>query len=156
MYNINKQHLIGRIMEIRDLVKHTGVPAKTIRYYEEIKLLPAPARKPNGYREYSEVDVNRLKLVAGARQLDFSLNEIREILDLRDRQIAPCGVLLELLDNKAKEIKLRIAELKTLEKDLQELYSRGLTFPTDDVEGKNCVCHLVSEQAVLTDISTER
>lgn len=143
-------------MEIRDLVKHTGVPAKTIRYYEEIKLLPAPARKPNGYREYSEVDINRLKLVAGARQLDFSLNEIREILDLRDRQIAPCGVLLELLDNKAKEIKLRIAELKTLEKDLQELYSRGLTFPTDDVEGKNCVCHLVSEQAVLTDISTER
>lgn len=156
MYNINKQHLIGRIMEIRDLVKHTGVPAKTIRYYEEIKLLPAPARKPNGYREYSDIDVARLKLVAGARQLDFSLNEIREILDLRDRQIAPCGVLLELLDNKAKEIKLRIAELKTLEKDLQELYSRGLTFPTDDVEGKNCVCHLVSEQAVLTDISTER
>lgn len=143
-------------MEIRDLVKHTGVPAKTIRYYEEIKLLPAPARKPNGYREYSDIDVARLKLVAGARQLDFSLNEIREILDLRDRQIAPCGVLLELLDNKAKEIKLRIAELKTLEKDLQELYSRGLTFPTDDVEGKNCVCHLVSEQAVLTDISTER
>ncbi|MCH7662552.1 MAG: MerR family transcriptional regulator [Chloroflexi bacterium] len=143
-------------MEIRELVKHTGVPAKTIRYYEEIDILPPPARKPNGYREYSEVDVDRLKLVAGARRLDISLDEIKEILDLRDRQIAPCGVLLDLLDNKAKEIKERITELQALEKDLQQLYSLGLTFPTDDVEGKNCVCHLVSEQAELAEILTER
>lgn len=136
-------------MEIRELVELTGVPAKTIRYYEEIALLPQPARKPNGYREYSVVDIDRLKLVAGARRLDFSLDEIREILDLRDRKIAPCGVLLELLDNKAKEIQERIAQLQVLEKDLQQLYSLGLTFPIDDVEGKNCVCHLVSEQAEL-------
>jgi len=136
-------------MEIRELVELTGVPAKTIRYYEEIALLPQPARKPNGYREYSVGDIDRLKLVAGARRLDFSLDEIREILDLRDRKIAPCGVLLELLDNKAKEIQERIAQLQVLEEDLQQLYSLGLTFPIDDVEGKNCVCHLVSEQAEL-------
>lgn len=98
-------------MEIRELVKHTCVPAKTIRYYEEINILPPPARKPNGYREYSEVDVDRLKLVAGARRLDFSLDDIKEILDLRDRQIAPCDVLLDLLDNKAKEIKQLIVDL---------------------------------------------
>lgn len=143
-------------MEIRELVKHTGVSAKTIRYYEEIELLPPPARKPNGYREYLEVDVDRLKLVAGARRLDFSLDEIKEILDLRDRQIAPCGVLLSLLGNKAKEIKERIAELQALEKDLQQLYSLGLTFPTDDMEGKNCVCHMVSKQADVADISLKR
>ena len=132
-------------MEIRDLEKHTGVSAKTIRYYEEIKILPPPLRKSNGYRKYSEIDVDRLKLVAGARRLDFSLDEIREILDLRDRKIAPCGVLLDLLNNKAKEIKERIEELQSIEQDLHVLYSEGLTFPKDDVEGKNCVCHLVSE-----------
>ena len=49
------------------------------------------------------------------------------------------------LDNKAEEIHQRIAELISLEKDLKQLSSLGLTFPTDDVEGKNCVCHLVSE-----------
>lgn len=140
-------------MEIRELVEITGVPAKTIRYYEEIDLLPPPLRKPNGYREYSEVDVDRLKLVAGARRLDLTLEDIKEILDLRDRQIAPCGVLLDLLDNKAKEINQRITELKALEKDLKQLYSLGRTFPTDDVEGKNCVCHLVSEQAELESTS---
>ncbi len=132
-------------MRISELSEHTGVPAKTIRYYEEMGLLPTPTRKPNGYREYREVDVDRLRLVAGARRLDFSLAEISEIIDLRDRRIAPCGVLLDLLNQKAEEISLRISELQRVQKDLEALYSVGLTFPTDDVEGKNCVCHLVSE-----------
>jgi len=132
-------------MKISDLTEQTGVPTKTIRYYEDVGLLPAATRKPNGYREYREADVDRLKLVAGARRLDFSLAEISEIIDLRDRRIAPCGVLLELLDQKAEEIGQRIAELQRVQKDLEALYSVGLTFPTDDVEGKNCVCHLVSE-----------
>jgi len=53
-------------MEIRELVQKTSIPAKTIRYYEDIGLLPPPARKPNGYRDYADADVERLKLVAGA------------------------------------------------------------------------------------------
>lgn len=133
-------------MEIRDITRLTGVPAKTVRFYEEINLLPPPPRKQNGYREYSEPDVDRLKLVAGLRRLDFSLDDIKEILDLRDRRVAPCNVLLDLLERKAKDIHERLAELRRLESDLKKLYSLGLTFPTDDVEGKNCVCHLVSDQ----------
>jgi DNA-binding transcriptional MerR regulator len=132
-------------MQISELSERTAVPAKTIRYYEEMGLLPAAMRQPNGYREYVEKDVDRLRLVAGARRLDFSLAEITEILDLRDRSIAPCGVLLDLLNQKVKAIGDRISELQMLQEDLEALYSVGLTFPTDDVEGKNCVCHLVSE-----------
>ncbi len=134
-------------MQINELEKMTGVSAKTIRYYEEIALLPPPNRKPNGYRDYSESDIERLKLVSGARRLDFSLAEIKEILDLRDRDIAPCGVLLELLDRKANEINQRITVLKEMQDDLINLYSLGVTYPTDDVEGKNCVCHLVKTHA---------
>jgi DNA-binding transcriptional MerR regulator len=83
--------------------------------------------------------------VAGARRLDFSLNDIQEILDLRDRREAPCCVVLDLLEEKAAEISHRIAELQRMEAELRELHHLGETFPTDDVEGKNCVCHLVSE-----------
>jgi DNA-binding transcriptional MerR regulator len=136
-------------VQIREVSERSGVPAKTIRYYEEVGILPLAARKPNGYREYEDVDVERLKLVAGARRLDFSLEEIREILDLRDRRIAPCGVLLDLLNQKADEISQRIAQLRLLQEDLRMLHKTGLTFPTDDVDGKDCVCHLVSERAVL-------
>ena len=132
-------------MQIKELAALTGVSPKTIRYYESAEILPAPGRSPNGYRSYEPEDVDRVRLVAGARNLDISLAEIKEILDMRDRGDAPCTTLLGLLDAKSKEIKKRIAELQKMERDLQELYQLGLTFPTDDVEGKNCVCHLVSE-----------
>lgn len=134
-------------MEIRKLVGKTGVPAKTIRYYEDIGLLPPPARKPNGYRNYSEIDVERLKLVAGARQMDIPIAEIQEILDMRDSQEPPCIRLLELIAQKKEEIQVRIEQLKQMDAELSVLYDLGMTFPKDDVEGKHCICHLVSEKA---------
>jgi DNA-binding transcriptional MerR regulator len=134
-------------MRIQELAQSTGVATKTIRYYESIGLLPTPPRKPNGYRDYTQVDVDRVKLVAGARSLDFSLDDIQEILALRDRREAPCRVVLDMLQHKASEIRLRIAQLQRLEKELRQLHALGLTFPTDDVDGKNCVCHLVSTRA---------
>lgn len=133
-------------MRIQELSQRTGVPPKTIRYYESVGVLPPPTRQPNGYRQYSESDVNRLRLVAGARRLDLPLAEISEILAMRDHSKAPCKVLLERLAAKADEIADQIKTLQNLEKELRELYALGLTFPTDDVEGKACVCHLVSEQ----------
>ncbi len=142
---MTKLSFIGGNVQIHELSQLTGVPAKTIRYYEEIELLPPAARKPNGYREYNQTDVERLKLVAGARRLDFSLSEIKEILDLRERNIAPCNVLLDLLNQKVMGINQRIAELQKMQQDLKELYSLGKTFPTDDVAGKHCVCHLISK-----------
>lgn len=134
-------------MQIQEFSRHTFLPAKTIRFYEEIGLLPPPRRLDNGYRDYDEADVARARLVSGARHLDFSLDDIREILDLRDRQIAPCRVVLDLLAEKADEINRRIVELRRVEAELRGLHRLGRTFPTDNVEGKNCVCHLVSEQS---------
>jgi len=140
-----KIHIRSPAMQIKELTQITGVPAKTIRFYEESGVLPPPTRLPNGYRTYSEADVDRLKLVAGARRLDFSLDDITEIIAMRDRREAPCRTVLELLQEKADEIAARIRELQRLEAELRTLHQLGLTFPTDDVDGKNCVCHLVSE-----------
>lgn len=67
-------------MLISELAEKTGVSAKTIRYYESIDVLPAPERLDNGYRDYDQEDVERLWLGAGARRLDFSLDDIQEIL----------------------------------------------------------------------------
>ncbi|GAB4535056.1 MAG: hypothetical protein Fur0018_25190 [Anaerolineales bacterium] len=131
-------------MQIKELAERSGVSVKTIRYYEEIGVLPPPKRAPNGYRLYNETDVERLRLVAGARRLDLSLDEIKEIIALRERGEAPCRVLLDRLQQKADEIATRIRELQRLEGELRQLHALGLTFPTDDVEGKHCVCHLVS------------
>ena len=131
-------------MQIQELADHTGVSAKAIRYYESIGVLPAPRRRPNAYRDYVEADVERVRLVAGARHLDFSLDDVKEVLALRDRREAPCRVVLNLLEDKAAQIRQRIGQLQRLEGELRQLHALGLAFPTDDVDGKHCVCHLVS------------
>ena len=134
-------------MQIRELADKTGVPAKTIRYYESIGILPPPKRQPNGYRIYDESDVTRLQLVVGARYLEFSLHDIAEILAMRDSGEAPCRFVLDLLEQKACQVAQRIEALRQLEMELWQLHELGQTFPLDDVDGKNCVCHLVRSRA---------
>jgi DNA-binding transcriptional MerR regulator len=132
-------------MQINTFAEAANVPATSIRYYEAIGLLPEPRPLDNGYRDYAAEGIDRLRLIAGARSLGLSLDDIGEILALRDRREAPCRVVQRLLKEKAEEISRRIAELRRLEAELQELHILGLTFPTDDVEGKACVCHLIKQ-----------
>ena len=139
-------------MKILEFAQLTGLSPKTIRYYESIGILSAPRRAPNGYREYSEQDLERARFVAGIRSLDLSLDEIAEILAMRDRREAPCRTLLDLIEQKADQIEERIRLLRQMEIDLRRLHKLGLTFPTDDIDGKNCICHLVSEH---TSVSAE-
>ena len=132
-------------MKIQEFAQLTGLSPKTIRYYESIGVLSSPQRTPNGYRDYNERDIERARFVAGIRSLDLSLDEIAEILAMRDRREAPCRTLLDLIEQKADQIEERIQLLKQMQIDLRQLHDLGLTFPTDDVDGKNCICHLVSE-----------
>ena len=107
-------------MRIQELARRTWVSATTTRYYESIGLLPQPERQANGYREYGDTDTKRVRLVAGARNLDLSLDDIREILALRDRREAPYRVLLDQLERKAAEIRHRIVQLQRREKELRQ------------------------------------
>ena len=136
-------------MKINQLANLTGVSPTTIRYYEKVGVLPEPNRGPNGYRDYELADMERLKLVLGARRLEFSLDDVTEIIAMRDRREAPCRKVLDKLSEKADEVAQRIVELQRLEQELRHLYELGQTFPTDDVDGKACVCHLVSEKSNL-------
>ena len=133
-------------MQIQIVSTQSGVSAQTIRYYESVGLLPEPQRQPNGYRIYAPEDVERVRFVAGARRLGLSIDDIREIVALRDTGEAPCGTVLSMLKQKADEIQQRISELKHMETELRILHSLGLTFPEEDILGKQCVCHLVREQ----------
>lgn len=134
-------------MKIQTFSKLTGLSAKTIRYYESIGILASPRCAANGYREYDKQAVERARFVAGARSLELSLDEIAEILAMRDRREAPCRTMLNLIKQKADQIEERIRLLRQMKEDLRQLHKLGLTFPTDDIDGKNCICHLVSEHA---------
>ncbi len=72
----------GRRLTIGRLAEESGVPTKTIRYYEEVGLLPQPVRGSNGYRRYEESAVHMLRFVSRAREMGFSMEETRELLAL--------------------------------------------------------------------------
>ena len=130
-------------MFIHELAKQTGVPTKTIRYYESIGLLPPAQRAANNYRQYTPTDVERLRFIASARSLGLSLDDIAEILAARDNGIAPCQRVLDAVAQRLTEIDRRIADLLTLRDCLRQLQSEGAMLPLDDVQGEHCVCYLL-------------
>ncbi len=129
-----------RIGELADAV---AVPAKTIRYYEAIGLLPAPERHSNGYRNYDGSAADRLRFVKAAQAVGFSLGEIKEILAFRDRGEEPCTHVLDLVDRRAQDIAERIAVLERMRSDLRRLSARASVGPPTD----GTYCHLI-EHAV--------
>jgi DNA-binding transcriptional MerR regulator len=130
-------------MRIGELAQASGMLPKTIRFYEEIGLLPPAQRTENRYRIYNQEDVQRLRFIRNARRLDFSIDDLKEVLALRDRGEAPCRYVSHLLETKQLEIEVRIRQLQELQQELQQLLDQASSLPDDDIEMKNCVCHLI-------------
>ncbi|HBY95433.1 MAG: heavy metal-responsive transcriptional regulator [Ardenticatenaceae bacterium] len=131
---------------IGGLAQASGTSTKTVRFYEQIGLVPPARRAENGYRLYDLEDVQRLRFIRNARSLDFSLDDLREVLALRDQGEAPCRHVLGLLEKKMGEIETRIRLLRELQQDLQQLLRQASDLPSDDIEMKNCVCHLIRDR----------
>lgn len=130
------------MLSIGQLSQQTGISPQAIRYYERIALLPPPQRAANGYRVYTEADVERLNFIRRARALDFTLDEIDEILAFRERQEPPCSYVLDVMDRRIEEINARIRDLQRLRDEMTELYEAGRLLP-EDVQMRECVCHLI-------------
>jgi Cu(I)-responsive transcriptional regulator len=107
-------------MNIGEASERSGLPAKTIRYYEDISLI-APERAENGYRDYSATDVHQLRFLHRARNLGFSIDECRLLLSLySDRNRASADVK-SIAGQKLAEIDSKIRELKSMKAALQPL-----------------------------------
>jgi Cu(I)-responsive transcriptional regulator len=108
-------------MQIGEAAAQSGVSAKMIRYYEEIGLVPRSARQPQGYREYDDQDVHRLRFVARARDLGFSIKEIAELLRLySDRRRSSRDVKRIALRHVA-ELETKIKAMRQLKRTIQQL-----------------------------------
>jgi len=111
-------------MNIGSVAGKSGVPPKTIRYYESIGLIPSADRQANGYRAYSKIDMHTLHFIKRARGLGFSVEEVRELLDLwRDRRRSSAAVKA-LATGHLKALDGKIAELNAMRNTLGELVAR--------------------------------
>lgn len=108
-------------MKIGELSRQVGVPVETIRYYEKIGLMAAPARSDSGYRDYQHAHLERLHFIRRCRSLDMAQDEIRELLRLADQSSADCSEVDGLLARHLNHVRERLRELAQLENALEQL-----------------------------------
>ena len=100
---------------IGEMSKRTGVNIETIRYYERIKIMPQPDRTAGGNRQYSYDQLKRLSFIKTSRELGFSINEIRALLEMVDRQDFTCGEVHGLTIGHLDSVREKIKGLRKLE-----------------------------------------
>lgn len=126
-------------MRIGELATQAGLSTKTIRFYEQAGLLPAPPRTSGGYRDYPEQAATRLSFVREAQAAGLTLAEIRSVLALRDSGQAPCAQVGRLIDQHLADIEHRMAELREARAALRELARRAaVTDPDTCTDGDIC------------------
>lgn len=108
---------------IGDLSKRTGVKVPTIRYYEEMGLIEALERTEGNQRRYSRDGLNRLSFIRHSRELGFSINDIRDLLELSDHPEHPCCDAHGIAVRRLQDTRAKIKKLRQLEKELKRLSS---------------------------------
>ncbi|MER8578211.1 helix-turn-helix domain-containing protein [Mesorhizobium sp. M1423] len=126
---------------IGEAARRSGVKVPTIRYYEQIDLLPAPARSEANRRHYEAADLRRLAFIRHARELGFEIEAIRTLLALQDNPHQPCGTADAIAQARLAEVVQRIRSLAALKIEL-ELMVEGCR------QGKVCECRVIE---VLSD-----
>lgn len=111
-------------MNIGEVAAETGVTAKSIRYYESIKLIPVAERTEAGYRQYGDRDVQILHFIKRSRGLGFSVAEVAELLSLYQDRSRASGEVKRIVEARLSEIDQKISELESIRATLRTLADR--------------------------------
>lgn len=144
------------MLTIGKLSEATGVKVPTIRYYEQVGLMPEAERSAGNQRVYSHRMSERLSFIRHARDLGFPLEAIRELLSLSDRPDRSCAAADLIARRQLDEVNARIARLKALQEELQRMVDQCASDTIADcrvieVLGNHALClhdHAMAEQAV--------
>lgn len=118
---MNNDKAEAAAVPIGEAAQTTGVKIPTIRYYEQIGLLPAPVRTDGNRRLYQETELRRLSFIRHARELGFDLKAIRALLSLQDHPEHSCASADAIARARLAEVRQRIARLKALEDELTRM-----------------------------------
>lgn len=128
-------------VRIGELATELGINPKTIRYYEEIGLLPRAKRTDNGYRLYGDADRERLHFISKAKAVGLTLEEIGQILALRRTGAPPCEHVVGLLDHKLRAVEEQLRTLSDFRTELLTLREEARQTRHTDA----CVCGIIEQ-----------
>ena len=132
---------MAHTLTIGQVAKATGVAAKTIRYYEEIGVLPAPSRTVSGYRQYDEPGVQRVRFMRRARTLGLPLRHLKTLMATLNGGPRPAlrPRLLALVRDQLTAVRHQIAELQLLQRELEQVLQRPVASARER-GAKGCRC----------------
>lgn len=113
-------------MRIGEAAAAAGMTAKALRFYESCGLLPPAPRSPNGYREYPEDAVSRLRFIRRGQAAGLTLDQIKGILNLREAGESPCSHVRDLLARELQDLDRRITELISLRADVAGFHRKAV------------------------------
>ncbi|MBS3941757.1 MAG: MerR family transcriptional regulator [Actinobacteria bacterium] len=126
-------------MRIGELAATADTTTKTLRFYEERGLLPAPRRTASGYRDYPASMVNRVGFIRAAQASGLTLAQIGEILAIRDEDRPPCTHVVALVDQRLADVEDALAQLLSVREELRGLRTRAVALdPADCAPGNIC------------------
>lgn len=129
-------------MTVSVLAERVGITSSALRYYERIGLWPEPTRSDGGYRLYDDADEARVRFVKRAQRFGLRLDEISELLAIRQRGLCSCGHTHDLLTARLAEIEQQMAEMARLRSDIQRMVDEPPA--ADPKPGCSCGGELVS------------
>ncbi|MGA9889213.1 MAG: heavy metal-responsive transcriptional regulator [Candidatus Acidiferrales bacterium] len=127
-------------MHIGGVAKKIGLTPDAIRFYERNVLLPRPPRTAGGFRQYAETDLETLGFIRRAQSLGFTLKEVRELLELRQRRLQPCAPVRRRLEQKLLHVREKLVDLRKLEHELRA----ALRASHRKLDKKSAPCPLLS------------
>lgn len=130
-------------LTIGELARGTGTKVETIRFYEKTGLLPAPARTAGNYRAYGPEHLNRLSFIRRSRDLGFSLDQVRALLDLADERDRSCEAIDAIAKEHLTQVDRKIADLQALRRELDSMINQ-------------CSCGTVAECRIIETLSPPR
>jgi DNA-binding transcriptional MerR regulator len=134
--------VLGMTRTISALADSFGLSPDTLRYYERLGLLTPAERSAAGYRLYDGEAGERLRFIKGAQRMGLRLGDIKELLDIRDRGLCPCGHTKTVVERRLGEVEAEIKELKAIRRQLLELKSRNDACLTSEVSVWACATGL--------------
>lgn len=137
--------MLSADLTIGALAAQTGCNVPTVRYYEEVGLLPTAQRRPSGHRVYGDTDLRRLTFIRRCRDFGFSIDQVRVLLSLTENPSRNCDEARGIAQTHLDEVRLKLAELRSLEQSLMQ-FVESCTAACAGGPAGNCV--------ILTDLVT--
>lgn len=131
-------------MKVSKLADHLDITVDTVRYYTRIGFLSPQKNSQNGYKEYGEKDIKKLSFIISARQLGFSINDIKDILDKANHGDAACPLVRDLLETRLRETENNFQQMLLLRERMKSALADWKSKP-DQAPSGHMICHLIEE-----------